>query len=414
MASGAPNADNTLLNPGAGGDLIRTVLDGGVKTQVVKIEQLVTESTGNNSTTNLAASGVFVGTAESTLSVGGIQFTFTADQFCTVVVEQDSLSSFTSGRFVSDSFNFDPVVGNIGLTVQAVTAYFRIRVTNTSTTTATTFLSLQTVLCPVIEVVPRALDARGRLKVASTDFGLDVQRGVYPNISYNNKFGRNAACAAGDAIWSISTAFVEPVTASVCNVVSTDNTKDIPGGTGARTILVTGINGSYDEVTETVTLNGTTNVPTVNSYWAISRSYVTTAGTDGTAAGTISITSTAAGTPAMGSLAVGFNQTQSAQYMVPRNYSAYLNLINIGAQNVSANSTLDLGMFKKDFGGVYRIQADWLITGGADAWQVTEHGYPLKWPAKSRILFKVNAIGGAGTWDVRVDYDIVLVADSAA
>ena len=35
-------ADNTDLNLGAGGDRIRTVDLNGVKTQVVKIEQLVT------------------------------------------------------------------------------------------------------------------------------------------------------------------------------------------------------------------------------------------------------------------------------------------------------------------------------------------------------------------------------------
>ena len=378
---------------------------------IQSVVQNVQPSKLNNSTVNLAALAVFLGGAESTLNVSGIQFIFAADQFCTVVVEQAVDGSFTTGTYITDSFNADPSVGNIGYTVQAVGAYFRIRVTNTSLTTATTTLTLSTVLCPIVETLPRALDARGRLKVGVSNFGFDVARNVYPGITFNNKFGRNTDTATGDAIWSVSTAFVEPATAAVVNFASTD-AADTAAGTGARTLTITGINGSYDSVTETISLLGATVVPTANSYFYINRAFVATAGTGGTQAGTITGTSAAAGTPILCRLLIGYNQTQNSGYMVPRNYSAYLNLINVGTQNVLATALLDLGLFKKTFGGVYRIQAEWLLTGGSTNWQVTEFGSPLKWEAKSIVLFKCISASG-GTWDVRVDYDIYLVADSA-
>ena len=242
------------------------------------------------------------------------------------------------------------------------------------------------------------------------DYGLDVQRGLVSGITFNNKFGRNAATVTGDAIWSASTAYVEPATAELCNVKSTDNTKDIGSGTGALTISVTGIDDSYDIVTETVTLNGTTNVSTVNKYWNIHRAYVTTAGTDLTAAGTITITTTAAGTPVIGNIAIGYNQTQSTVYMVPRNYTGYLNLPNVSGQNTTANALCDIGLFKREFGGVFRIQADFHLTSEA-AYMPKTFGAPLKFEAKSTILFKCIAASGGGTWDTAVDYDIWLVAD---
>ena len=137
-----------------------------------------------------------------------------------------------------------------------------------------------------------------------------------------------------------------------------------------------------------------------------------TAGSGATAAGTITLTSTAAGTPLVGNIAIGFNQTQSTIYMVPRNYTAYINQINVGSQNITANATCDLGLFKRDFGGVFRIQADWLLQGGNPGWMITEYEAPLIFPAKSILLFKCIVAAG-GTWDVRVDYGIFLVADSS-
>lgn len=169
------------------------------------------------------------------------------------------------------------------------------------------------------------------------DFGLQVQRGLVPGITFNNKFGRNPNTAAGDAIWLVSTAYTVPASAELCNIVSTSAQDDNGGGTGAGS----GINENYDVVSETVLLNGTANVSTVNKYWNIHRSYVNGIAPSGTNAGlvgNVSITSTAAGTPLMAMLEAGYNQTQSTIYWVPRNYTAYVNLLNVTGQNTTANS----------------------------------------------------------------------------
>ena len=246
---------------------------------------------------------------------------------------------------------------------------------------------------------------------SSGDFGLDVQRGFVPGISFINGFGRNAATTTGDAIWAVSSAFNEIQTAGVIAIVSTSTDDDgDPVGIGARTLTLTGLNGSYDIVTETITMNGTTPVNTANSYVAVHRCFVATAGSSATQVGTITGTQASA-TPATEvlRLVIGYNQTQSAQYMVPRNHTAYMSSIDVAMQTVTANLTMDIGMFKKDFGGVFRIQDDFLLTGTGAGRQEQVFSAPLKFEAKSTILFK--CIAASASADVEVDYDIWLVAD---
>jgi len=247
----------------------------------------------------------------------------------------------------------------------------------------------------------------------SGDFGMDVQRGFVPGVTCINKFGRNAATVTGDAIWAVSAAFNEIQTAGVIAIVSTSTDDDgDPVGIGARTLTLTGLNGSYDIVTETVTMNGTTPVNTANSYFAVHRCFVATAGSSATAVGTITGTQASA-TPATEvlRLVIGYNQAQSAQYMVPRNYTAYISTIDVTMQTATPNLTMDVGLFKKDFGGVFRIQDGFLLTGAGAGRQEQLFSAPLKFEAKSTILFKCISASAASASYVEVDYDLWLVAD---
>ena len=246
----------------------------------------------------------------------------------------------------------------------------------------------------------------------NADYGLQVQRGLVEGTTYVNKFGRNAATAAGDAIWAVSTAYTEPATAELCNVVSTSLQDDFGGGTGAGKITIIGLNELYNIVTEVVELNGTANVLTVNKYINIHRAYVSTkapSGTDAGAVGTISITSTAAGTPIVGQIAIGYNQTQIAIYMVPSGYTAFVSSINVTGQNTTSGATCDVVCFKKDFGGVFRIQTDFHLTGNATAFISKTFPAPLVFEEKSTILFKCTVVAGGGTWDTAVDFSQWLI-----
>ena len=135
------------------------------------IKQDIIVSAGNSSVVNLAKSPdsgyIFAGVAESTLGVAAIQISLKADQNCTVTVEQSPDNAPAAGAphwDIIDTYNYRTTVP-FGITVQAVNSYVRVTVTNLNTLTATTFFRLQTVLCPIVEAVPRSLSEEGNLKV---------------------------------------------------------------------------------------------------------------------------------------------------------------------------------------------------------------------------------------------------------
>lgn len=94
-------------------------------------------------------------------------------------------------------------------------------------------------------------------------------------------------------------------------------------GTGAREILVTGLDANYAETTETVVLNGTTPVNTVNSYLRINKLEVTESGSGKAAAGNITATA-ATDTTVTSRILAGFNESRQAVYTVPANRTAFI------------------------------------------------------------------------------------------
>jgi len=127
----------------------------------VNVSQNVTASIVNSSTANISAGASFVGVAEDTLGVNAIQITFKCDLNCAISIQQ---SPDGTNWDIQDDYNYNNLVNNFGITVQAVGAYFRVVVTNENSTTTTSYLRLSSILCPVVEALPRALDAGGNLK----------------------------------------------------------------------------------------------------------------------------------------------------------------------------------------------------------------------------------------------------------
>lgn len=153
-------------------DWIKNLFRPKLGSYLNRLSQNVTVDSNNSSTANVAASSFFTGTSTSTLGVSGIQVVLKADQNCTVYVDQ---STDGTNWDVSDSYNYNVIKDNFGNTTQAVGQYVRVRVKNLSSTTATTYFRLQTLLCPIVEAVPRSLDSHGHLKVMQIgmqdDFG---------------------------------------------------------------------------------------------------------------------------------------------------------------------------------------------------------------------------------------------------
>jgi hypothetical protein len=140
-------------------------------------QNVIVDSTNRVSNYTLAASAIWnsAGVGTSTLGVNGIQIVISAVQNMLVFVDQGSAESTFE---VTDEYDYTASVGNFGITVQAVGAFVRVRVQNTSSVTDTA-LNVFTVLCPIVEALPRSLDDAGHLKVGvkcmEDGYGFEVE-----------------------------------------------------------------------------------------------------------------------------------------------------------------------------------------------------------------------------------------------
>ncbi len=176
------------------GNGITSILNGSERYLHTASIQDVNLSVSNNSTSNLTAGATFTGTGETSLGIAGIQVNFKSTQNCTIQVQQ---SIDNSNWDISDSFI---VLANTGTsrTFQATASFLRVLVTNNGAST-TTFLRLQTALCPIIETIPRSLSASGNLKVEN-------QAPTFTYYSAPVNIRQTAATAANSTVWAIRNA----------------------------------------------------------------------------------------------------------------------------------------------------------------------------------------------------------------
>lgn len=120
--------------------------------------------------------------------------------------------------------------------------------------------------------------------------------------------------AGGTYSWPTVAAQLEIVSSSV---------NDAAAGTGARTVLVTGLNASLAVISETVTMNGLTPVTTVNSYLRVNSLNAITVGALGYNDGEIVIRALAAG-PRRFTIPATFGRGQSCIFTVPAGFNGWL------------------------------------------------------------------------------------------
>ncbi len=147
-------------------------------------------------------------------------------------------------------------------------------------------------------------------------FDLQVARGQITGHSTVNIYGYQPAVGTTFIpIWENATDYVFPTVASVMNVTGTD--------ADTAKVLVSGLDANYLPISETVTLNGTTPVPTTKSYFRINSMVVTS----GNPAATVTLTN-GSGT-VYSKINAGVGRTQAAIYTVPAGYTFYLQRVNI-------------------------------------------------------------------------------------
>ena len=152
------------------------------------------------------------------------------------------------------------------------------------------------------------------------NFKLRVACGAVPGWTRLRKFGMNDAVNGSSTLedcWPPGTIRVLPSAAAVVAVSSDSPDDDAdPAGTGAWTVTIEGLNDNGREISETVSLNGTSTVNTTASFYRINRAYVVTAGTGEVNAGNISMS---IGGDLQAYIEDSEGQTHQTLYTVPSN-----------------------------------------------------------------------------------------------
>ena len=188
-------------------------------------------------------------------------------------------------------------------------------------------------------------------------FELQVGRGQismhqpYFRFGWANTIGTNPQTIT--TVVSAGAVYAYPTSATVMKVSSSD-ANDTSAGTGARTVLIVGLDANYNRISEVVTLNGQTSVNTVNSYLRITYSELTSTGSGNAQAGTIYVgTGTVtAGVPATvyWRSESSYNNWSFAGFTVPAGYTAYISSYTITSQSTTANINVSLGLVVFEYG----------------------------------------------------------------
>lgn len=184
---------------------------------------------------------------------------------------------------------------------------------------------------------------------------INIAAGLTPGYANVHKFGAVETTAATyDTVWTKGGAYVFPSSASVVTVASSSGTDSDTANTGAETITIQGLDGSYNEVEETLSLNGSTNVTGNQQFLRVHRAFIASGTTN---VGNIDIKH---GSTVICYISAGMGQTQVAYYTVPAGKTAYLKSF---AATQNKNQENSVRMFQRPSGGVFRVASELNLYG---------------------------------------------------
>ena len=230
------------------------------------------------------------------------------------------------------------------------------------------------------------------------NFGLGVAKGQFQNISHVHKFGAVPAMSVNTTgtIWDINdtlypwSAFATAGTLTLTRASASD---------AGKVVTVVGLNATYDQITENVTLTAESGNVTTNSFIRVFRAYMTT----GSNIGNIDIIR---GATTVARINASKSQTLMAIYTVPAGHTAYL-LQGTASCQAGADATGD--MFIRYFGEAsFRVGHSFELSGNGGQYL---HPFivPIKIPQKSDI--DVRALVRSNNARVTAAFDLLLDKD---
>jgi hypothetical protein len=218
-------------------------------------------------------------------------------------------------------------------------------------------------------------------------FDLQVARGQIMGHDHIDLFGYSTVVGstAMGPLWEGLTGsggnYPFPASAAQIDVVSSSVSDT------AVTMLISGLDANFAPITESVAINGTTTVTTVQSFLRIN-SVVTTAGN---AVGNVTFTS---GATVIAKVNAGVGQTQMSVYTVPAGYTLYLTYFQ-----GDGNTTTTSGAFMNTRLRTTQNPSGVVLVSGQATYLTNltvSYDVPVAFTEKTDFEFQFQGSGGAG------------------
>lgn len=248
-------------------------------------------------------------------------------------------------------------------------------------------------------------------------FLVEVAKGNVAGHSLVNRFGFNDSVTSTLQPVADGAVYQTPTAAASLELVSS-SADDAAAGTGARTVEVQGLDGSFALQTETVTMNGTTAVALSNTYIRVFRMKVLTSGTyatqsTGSHAGTLTLRGAGGGSTwaTIGVSTGGFpmGQTEIGAYTIPAGKTGYLLTKHA---SIESTKTPNILWFRRENADTVSAPYDTMRLferhiGAAESIKYDPKGPSLVLPEKTDV--GAMAYVATGTAAVSVEFQILLV-----
>ncbi len=244
---------------------------------------------------------------------------------------------------------------------------------------------------------------------------IPIAGGLVDGYSAIHKFGRNPNVGnIPETIWMYGGLYSYLDVGSDSTVYAySASSDDGPGNDGARTITVQGLDNDFNEIEETITVNGAASTA---SFLRVYRAFVATAGVLAANDGNVLISTAAAGAGTVladiGTIGTGTttgfgSNSTCTLYNTSWEKLGYLTTWNIGVAPMNNAVTVTLLARELDSGTPFRSKDIVDIVGG---YTTQNYSIPLRFPEKTDI--EVRGTGDTSSV-ISSSFDVILVDNEA-
>lgn len=230
----------------------------------------------------------------------------------------------------------------------------------------------------------------------SEPFELQVSRGQIPLHYKLHKFGFNSLVQnVEETIWDVGGIYAYPSSAAKMTATSTDGANDED-----LQVTIQGLDADYNELSETVILNGSGTAETNSFFLRVNRAFI--AGSQ-EPSGTINITNSSI---TYARIMLGENQSLMAIWTVPAGYTAYMLQNNTTCYTEQNNKFGITRLVTRELGGVFRTQDKHTVVLSQN---VVDYPIPKSIPEKTDIEMRAIASSSNANLQVSASFDIVYI-----